>query len=514
VTAARAFRRAFLLCLAVPALTAAGPAAPPKVVTDAGAVAGAWLAEGAAFRSIPFAAPPVGPLRWRPPQPAAAWRETRAADRFGPVCPQPGSAGTPPAAQSEDCLTLNVFTPDPKAKGLPVVVNIHGGAFFVGSGRLGETEVAPLLRQGVVIVSPNYRLGRLGFFAHPALDRTRGAEPFGNYWLMDQIAALDWVKRNIARFGGDPSNVTLLGCSAGGSSVAALMASPVSRGLFARASVHSGGGLFNATHPLAEAEAQGLEFARRVGVSGRGRGAAEALRALSVAQVLAGDPGAPAFGAIVDGRLLPDHISRIFAEGRQAHALFISGSTSNEASVFGLMGFDKAVLKARFGVDLDALRAAYDPQGLLPEAELLRQVQTDFIFTSAGLGMSRLAARSGEPAYAYYFDYVATARRGTTPGVPHCGDMAYLFGNLEAPSAEDAAISRIVQSYFVNFVRKGDPNGPGLPAWPRTSDDRSIALVIGQSVRAEANFRDRQLAPWYAKWGAERGLRLPASGTP
>ncbi len=494
------------LPLVVLLLAAAAPprAAGPVVTTDLGAVRGVAIGRGAAFRGIPFAAPPVGALRWREAAPARPWRGIRAATAFGPLCIQPTDARTAGLPQSEDCLTLNVVTPDRAAHGLPVLISVHGGAFFVGSGRyIADHDLSPIVRRGVVLVSPNYRLGRLGFFAHPALTAEAG-HGTGNFWLSDQIAALRWVKRNIARFGGDPGAVTILGCSAGGSSINALMASPAARGLFARAATHSGGGFFNATRPLAVAEAEGMAFAARAGIAPGAPDIPARLRALSPAQILAADPGPPNFGAIVDGRLLPGQISAIFARGAQAPVPFISGSTSNEASVFGLMGFDAAVLRDRFGIDMAAIRPVYEADGPLSDAEFLRRVQTDFIFTSAGLGMADLAAGAA-PAWSYHFAYVPAAERATAPGAPHCADMPYIAGLPAGAAPADQALARTLQSYWYHFIARGDPNGPGLPAWPPTESGRSRPLVIGDDIRPQPGFQAARRALWLAKWRADIG---------
>jgi para-nitrobenzyl esterase len=509
---------ALSLCLAGAQFAAAAPAAGPVVQTDLGKIRGERQGAGAAFRGVPYAAPPVGPLRWRPTQEASPWTGVRAATDFGPSCPQPVMGPEKVGPQSEDCLTLNVLTPNLKGRKLPVLVSIHGGAYFVGSGRIGsEAGVSALVRRGVVVVSPNYRLGWLGFFSHPG-PRAEGGDA-GNYWLMDQIAALKWVKRNIARFGGDPDNVTILGCSAGGSSVNALMVSPAARGLFEKASVHSGGGLFNATHPLAEKEKQGLAFAESLGVNGEDADALARLRAVPVERIVAAETQAPPdFGPVIDGRLLPDQIAVLYAQGRQAHVPLVMGSTDNEASIFGLMGFDQKTLADRFGVDVPALRPAYEAGGALGDKELLRQVQTDFIFTAASQGLAAFAAQSGQPTYAYNFGYVPTAERGQVAGAPHCADMAFMLGDGTprepgqagpAPSAPDRALARTLQDYLVRFLRTGDPNGPGLPAWPRYAPPHPATLVVGDPVKAVTDFRARQLAPWFVKWSAETGRPPP-----
>lgn len=474
----------------------------PVVRTDSGMVRGEALEAGAAYRGIPYAAPPTGALRWREARPAQPWRGVRDATRFGNDCPQAARPGKDAHPQGEDCLTLNVVTPDRAARGLPVLVSIHGGAYAFGSGRyIADAGLSPLVRAGVILVSPNYRVGRFGFFAHPALTAEAGRGT-GNFWLSDQLRALDWVRRNIARFGGDPAKVTILGCSAGGSSVNSLMVAPAARGLFARASVHSGGGFFNATRPLDQAEREGLDFANRAGVAqADARGLAE-LRRLPVDAVLAADPGAPNFGAIVDGALLPEPVSRAFAAGRQARVPMIAGSTSDEASVFGLMGFDAAVLKQRFGIDLADLRAVYGEQGEGGDARLLRKVQTDFIFTSAALGMAALAARNAK-AWSYHFDYVPPAERDGSAGAPHCADMPDLFGLNQAADAWPGAVLR---QYWVNFIRTGNPNGPGLPLWEGARPGKQRVLLVNDSAVTASSFRPTAVAFWHRRWAEANGI--------
>ncbi len=484
-----------------------GETSGPVIATDLGKVRGVVIGGGAAWRGIPFAAAPVGDLRWREARPARPWRGVRDATSFGPDCIQPVRDGERVAPQSEDCLTLSVITPDRTARALPVLVSVHGGAFFVGSGRyIAEHDLSPMVRRGIILVSANYRLGRLGFFAHPGLTAEVGRGT-GNFWLSDQIAALNWVKRNIRAFGGDPGQVTILGCSAGGSSINSLMASPAARGLFARASTHSGGGLFNASRPLARAEREGVEFAVREGVTDTGASGLAALRALDPGAILAGDPGPPNFGAIEDGYLLPGSISRIFAEGKQAPVPFIAGSTSNEASIFGLMGFDAGVLKQRFGVDLAELRRLYETDGPLPDAELLRRVQTDFIFTSAAMGVPALASRLA-PAWSYHFAHVSKADRATMSGAPHCADMDYLFGLHDITTPEDRQIAETWRDYWGNFIRTGNPNGKGLPEWPQLAAHQISPLVIDAGFRAEPGFEQAIIPYWYAKWQKESGAAI------
>lgn len=481
----------------------------PVVTTDAGKVRGELIGKGAAFRGIPFAAPPVGELRWRDARPAALWRGVRDATRFGPACVQRDEEGRPSLEQSEDCLSINVLTPDLGARKLPVLVSIHGGAYAFGSNRyVADQGISPLLAKGVVLVAPNYRVGRLGFFAHPALTAEVGRGN-GNFWLSDQILALDWVRRNIANFGGDPGNVAILGCSAGGSSVNALMASPRARGLFAKASVHSGGGLFNANRPLEQAERQGVEFARRAGIQSTDAGALRQLRALSPEAILAADPGPPDFGAIVDGHYLTASLSQIFARGEQARVPMVAGSTSNEASVFGLMGFDAAMLRSRFGIDLDVIGPIYRAQhGDLTDAELLRRVQTDFLFTSAALGMSAMHSWVTS-AWAYHFDYVPPAQRGSLPGAAHCDDIPYFFGPLPATDDQSVALAATQGAWLYNFLANSDPNGAGLPEWPETRPDRHPALIIGNQGVSSRDMGGETMRFWFSKWKSETGSLVP-----
>jgi para-nitrobenzyl esterase len=505
-----AYRSNWLLAVTIGLLlnTSLPAAAPlPVVTTSAGPVRGSTQGDGAVFKGIAYAAPPIGALRWKPPRPVNPWKEVKDASQFGPICPQPVDERRKGQPQSEDCLTINVATPKlANSANLPVLVMVHGGAYFVGSSRERFDDAARIYNaRGIVVVSMNYRLGRLGFFAHPGLRAEAPGDMTGNYWLMDQIAALRWVKRNIASFGGDPAKVTILGCSAGGSSINALMAAPAARGLFARASAHSGGGINNATRPLERAESEGVAFAARAGVHGEGAEALAQLRALDPATIRAADPGAPNYGAIVDGRLLPEETAISFAQGRIARVPFIVGSTSNEASIFGLMGFDEGVLKRRFGIDMAEVRRIYDPDGRLVPAELLRQVQTDFIFTAGATALGRMAAR-WQPSYAYHFAYVPAAQRADMPGAPHCADQGYIFDDpkLTADPA-NARIARTIQDYWANFIKTGNPNGAGLPQWLQYKGADPSILMVADDIRPVADFRSAQLRYWHALWAKRTG---------
>jgi para-nitrobenzyl esterase len=492
-----------LCLLCAPAIAARSDQ--PSVSIMTGPLWGTIREDVAFFGGIPYAAAPTGVNRWRAPQPVRSWSTPYDATRFGADCPQPARAKDAGIPQKEDCLTINVASPDLKGHKLPVLFVVHGGAYFVGSGREPfAPSMPPIVRQGVVLVAPNYRLGRLGFFAHPALT-AEAPDATANYWLMDQVAALRWVHDNVARFGGDPGNVTIIGCSAGGSSINALMATPMARGLFARASAHSAGGLFNANRPLPLAQEQGMAFAGRVGVTGGDATALSALRALPTDRILAGDSGAPDFGAMVDGTWLPAPLSTQFAQGKIAHVPLITGSTNNEASIFGLMGFDRAEMARRFNIDLDAVAAVY---GAPDDASLLRQVQTDFLFTSAALGMTQLAARAGLSARAYHFDYLPPDQRGAKPGADHCADRPYWLGQSPSPDPQSVKLARTMSGWLLNYMRTGDPNGSGLPQWPVTKAGQSNPLLIGEDIRPLPDYRVHQLTPWFDKWQKDSGQQF------
>lgn len=516
-------RRSLMLAGLLLGLSGTAVAEPSLVVqTKDGPVTGSLQDGMAAFKGIPFAAPPVGALRWRPPQRVTPWTEPRDAATFGAMCAQP-TLPSGPAKGSEDCLTINVWSPDGTTSGKrPVMVWIYGGAFVVGSSDKsldqGKTELS---KRGVVLVSFNYRVGRFGFFAHPGLAKQHPDEPVANYWLMDQIAALEWVKANIAAFGGDPDNVTIFGISAGGTSVNALVASPKARGLFAKAISMSGGGLFNASTPLADAEQAGLAVAARAGAAGDGPDAVDTLRAMTAEQILANEQGPPAYGAVVDGTLLTDALPALFARGEIAPVPYMAGTASDEFSIFGMMGFTGETLKQRFGVDVAAARPAYESGGKLSDAELVSQIGTDFIFTAGAHGLASMVARTGQPAYTYRLAYLADEFRGKIKGVPHGGDGMYVFGldykpemvfapgtHAAHPTDKDRRISALMADYWTNFAKTGNPNGPGLPAWGLAKQPTPETLVIEDTTASVPDFRKAQLGLWFGMWEKQTGLKV------
>lgn len=470
--------RATLALGAIAAL--ASPAAAQQVTVDSGAVTGATVDSIASFKGIPFAAAPVGAGRWSAPAPVEPWRAPRDATTYGPDCMQNPLPGIQPGSRpmSEDCLTLNVWTPKP-AKGakLPVMVWVHGGGFVGGSGTLPETDGAALARRDVVVVSFNYRLGRFGFFAHPALGKD------GNWGLMDQIAALKWVQRNIVTFGGDPAKVTIFGESAGGESVSRLMASPAAKGLFARAIVASGGGRDD-WPTLADAQAKGQAFASRTGAAD-----AAALRALPADKILGGlglmnKEEDRYSGPMTDGTIIPANADAIFAGGKQARIPYIIGSNDDE------LGFIPAPFRAMvngpvekaLGSAAATVKAAYGS-----EDEANRRLGGDAIFAEPALAFGLSQARAGAPTFLYRFGYVAEGQRKPDVGAVHASDVAFQFGNLSADAtAADRAAAKQLGDYWTNFAKTGDPNGSGLPVWSRLDPAAPKLLSIGIAATAMA----------------------------
>ncbi len=504
---------------------AANPAFAYKIAIkiEQGVLDGTTVDDVQVFKDIPFAAPPVGELRWRAPQPAPGWTGPRDATEFGPICSQNEHVTTfmPRLPQSEDCLTLNVWSPNTiSAAKLPVMVWIYGGGFLNGGAAAPIYDGTDLARHGVVIVSLNYRLGELGFFAHPAVLGENKDEATGNFGLLDQIAALQWVQKNIAAFGGDPANVTIFGESAGGVSVNELIASPLARGLFVKAISESGLGL-NEVPTFAEAQKNSVDFATGMGVAGSDAAALAKLRSLKVEDILKNQRTLASEGHVapfVDGKVIPADISVLFARGDIARVPYIAGSNSNEASLAPALGEDLQKNLSVFGDALPKVRAIYEANGPLTDAEFARQVFGDNLFTAAAQTLSEFVARTGEPARVYHFAYVADQLRSmkdNAAGVIHGGEIAYVFGLRglgfigKFASDKDRGIVAQTQSYWTNFAKTGDPNGPGLPAWPTFSATSRPTLVIDDTTEAVPNFRKGQVGVMTARWGTRVGMTAP-----
>ncbi|MBV6416381.1 MAG: Para-nitrobenzyl esterase [Steroidobacteraceae bacterium] len=512
------------LCLAMAAPLSAAPAATRAVATVEGDVTGVWQGGIAVFRGVPYAAAPEGALRWRPPQAAPHRAGVLDAAPFGSVCPQsqrasPYLAGLP---MGEDCLKLNVYAPGGAFEGgerVPVMVWIHGGSFRWGAGSWPGAEPFALVHRGVIVVTINYRLGRLGLFAHPALSASMPDEPVANYALMDQIAALRWVRDNIAAFGGDPARVTIFGQSAGGISVTTLMAVPSARSLFRGAIAQSGASRIEGDRPLRgthrpfkSLEADGLEMAASFDITNDAEAPAK-LRALPVADLLAYSAKEipNSMNPVVDGRVLPDDISRIFRSGRQQPVPFLTGTTSFEASLLGSYRF--RLEDTLRGEDPAAVRRVYAG---FEDRALVNAWFEDSLFRGPARFLAGEMARVGQGAWLYDFGYVDAGGRGRVPGAAHSDDVAYVFGDLgmrsrwhgdAPPTAEDRRMAEVVTRYWVNFAKHGDPNGPGLPKWPRYERRTDELLDLSAQIIVHEPQRKAQLE-WLDE-GYEKALRLP-----
>jgi para-nitrobenzyl esterase len=464
---------------------AASAATAPRVRIADGTLEGRLESPGVqAFKGIPFAAPPVGALRWKAPQPVSPWKGVRQAAKFGPRAmqlPLFGDMVFRSDGVSEDCLYLNVWTPAKAPRGgkLPVLVYFYGGGFAAGDGSEPRYDGASMARHGIVAVTVNYRLNVFGFLAHPELTAESPHHASGNYGLMDQSAALAWVRKNIAAFGGDPERVTIAGESAGSWSVSAQMASPLSKGLIAGAIGESGALLGMRPPPaLAQAEKTGSDFAALAGAASLAE-----LRAMPAEKLLqaTSKPGAPWPGAIVDGYVLPRPPAAIYAAGEQARVPLLAGWNSAEGwagSLFGKLPVTEenftAVLQKLYGDQAEAARKAY--------AGDVGQAATDlasdqFIAYGTWKWIDTHARNSGKPTYRYYYTRPRPATKAGGPaaeGAGHSVEIEYALGNLDynqvyAWTAQDREVSRQMQSYFVNFIKTGNPNGKGLAQWPALS---------------------------------------------
>ncbi len=442
------------------------------------------------FKGIPFAAPPIGELRWRAPQPVAKWEGVKLTTEYAPA---PMQGGNPVSGKSEDCLYLNVWTPakSPKEK-LPVMVWIYGGGFSFGSTSDPVHNGEHLARKGVVLVSIAYRVGQIGFLAHPELSAENPEGVSGNYGLLDQIAGLRWIQRNIAAFGGDPDKVTIFGESAGGISVSMLCASPLAKGLF-RGAISQSGGSFGPTRPttypgenmktLKQAEAEGVEYVKSFGVS-----SISELRKLEAEKLIPQGWTMPGGWPIIDGYVIPDDQYKLYKKGQYNDVNVLIGYNSDEGLSFTWVKNSEEFIKnvqERFGPFADTLLQVYPvSESSIPRSA--RNLMRDAAFGWQTWSWARLQSQTGKSkVFLYYFDQHPAFPEDSPQadhGTPHGVDVPYVFMHINSSnpgtSESDIKISEIMGTYWTNFAKSGDPNGEGVPEWPAFSDSNSVVMYL------------------------------------
>lgn len=497
------------------------------VQTDKGAVQGTTSTDSKVriFEGIPFAAPPVGDLRWKAPQPVASWSGVRKATEFGARCMQTNVFGDMvfrDKGPSEDCLYLNVWTPAKSADAnLPVMVWVYGGGFVAGAASEPRQDGEELAKKGVVVVSMNYRLGIFGFFALPELAKESGHNAAGNYGLLDQVAALQWVQRNIAAFGGDPKNVTIFGESAGSFSVSALMASPLSKDLIHRAIGESGaffGGTL-AAKSLAESEQAGAKFARQ----SLGTDSLAALRAKPADDLLKSTKGganAFRFGPNIDGYFLPESVPAIYASGKQAHVALLAGWNADEGSYHSIFRKEAATPQnfanwahTRFGDKAEEVLKLYAANNDEQAKRAAQDLAGDqFIAFSTWKWLQMQLETGGSPVYRYKFEDApplpSDGSETESRGAYHSAEIEFVFEALPSKKLpwrpEDRKLSDEMSSYWTNFAKRGDPNGDHLPKWPRydKQDGYQVMHLSANSHAAPAQHMARY--EFLDKWDQSR----------
>jgi para-nitrobenzyl esterase len=466
---------------------------PDPVRVEGGLVQGTSEEGLAVYRGIPFAAPPVGELRWRAPQPAATWSGVRQATNFAPG---PIQGARPPSGTSEDCLYLNVWTPAKSAgERIPVLVWIYGGGFGAGATSERTYSGEKLAKKGVVLVSIAYRVGQLGFLAHPELSAETTNHVSGNYGLLDMIAGLQWVKKNIAAFGGDPGKVTIFGESAGGIAVSMLCASPLAKGLIEGA-ISQSGGSFGPPRPatmpgenlkrLADAERSGATYVKNAGFASIAE-----LRKIAADKLPAAGRGMGMSWPIIDGWVIPNDQYKLYEAGRFNDTPILVGYNSDEGASFSPPRTSEdyiAGVTNRYGPFAESLLKAY-PAGSGTPPKTARDLARDSAFGCHTWRWARLQSRVGKSkAFYYHFDQHPVYPEGSPrfgSGSPHGADVAYVFEHLNPSNPQitkaDMDISEAMSSYWVNFAKHGDPNGEGLPAWPAFSDANPVVMYFAQT---------------------------------
>jgi para-nitrobenzyl esterase len=450
-------------------------------------VAGA-APEARVFKGVPFAAAPVSDLRWRAPKPSPKWTGVRNASEFSAICmqrrPNAAGIGSDRGPMSEDCLYLNIYTAAKTANDkLPVMVWIHGGALTAGAGSIYDGE--QLAKKGVVVVTINYRLGVFGFFAHPELSKEVDRGASANYGLLDQIAALQWVQKNIVAFGGDTRRVTIFGESAGSWSTNLLAASPLARGLFHRV-IGESGGQFEPMKTLAQAEQAGTKFGTLAEL--RAKSAEELQSAMGAAFV--GANGAYS-GPVVDGWCLPEDVYAIYIKGKQADVPLLIGSNADEGTMFTpatvTLQSMKDSAQQRFGANADAFLKLYPAQSDTEAWRAQADSMRDQIFGWEMRTWARMQTRTGKSkVYLYFFSHVPPGPTAARMGAYHSAEIAYVFHNTHRPgrpwAETDHRLAEIMSSYWVNFAATGDPNGKELPAWPAFDAKADLVMGFGDRV--------------------------------
>ena len=456
------------------------------------------------FKSIPFAAPPVGSLRWRAPQPVIPWKGLHATDKYPPSCIQEIPSSNAPWTYEfmphneigEDCLYLNVFTPAASAsEKRAVFVYIYGGGFHQGGTAVPIYDGEGLAKKGLVVVTINYRVGIFGFLAHPELTSESGHQASGNYALLDQISALQWIQRNIARFGGDPKNVTIAGQSAGGAAVHDLTASPLARGLFQRAIVQSGGstiargGVGGGLQPLADAEKEGEKFAELKGAHSLAE-----LRAMSWQDLIKPNPHAqsnPRFAPIADGYVLPASFMTVIAEGKQNDVVTLTGSALGELG--GISGPQRHVTlsefqtraRQRFGESADEFLKLYPATTDQEAQDAQKHSAVDQALVAQYLWARVRSKTAKTKVYEYLWDHTLPGPDAAKYGAFHSSDLLYTLNNLDTSdrpfTEQDRKIAAMMSSYWANFTATGDPNGKGLPLWPAV-DEKPQVMELGNKT--------------------------------
>ncbi len=476
----------YLIAIAIALILNACSTLPPnQVKVEQGIVEGTIENDLTVFKGIPFAAPPVGELRWKAPQTATEWDTVLQANKYAPAAMQ---GGNPPSGKSEDCLYLNIWTPAKSAKEkVPVLVWIYGGGFSFGSTGEPGYDGTKLAEKGVVLVSIAYRVGQLGFLAHPELSAENPNHVSGNYGLLDMIAGLQWIQKNIEAFGGDPEKVTIFGESAGGIAVSMLCASPLAKGLF-HGAISQSGGSFGPTRTttfpgenmktLKQAEADGIAYAEKVGVSSLAE-----LRKVEADKL----PLGMGFGGgwpIVDGYVIPDDQHKLYEEGKYNDTPILVGYNSDEGASFSREKTPEEFISGvqkRYGKFADDLVKAY-PVGENNVPKTARDLMRDAAFGWQTWSWARLHSQTGKSKVFYYYfdqhpDYPEDSPRYGY-GSPHGQDVAYVFMHVNADNQSDVALSDAIGTYWTNFAKYGDPNGEGVPTWPAFSDENPEVMYL------------------------------------